>query len=50
VLTSFKEKNMRRILILGLLLALGGTRAVADTTGTCSIRAGRTDDKMSFNW
>src|SRR5207302_6216952 len=50
VLTFSKEKNMRRILALGLLFALGGTTAVADTTGTCSIRAGRTEDKMSFSW
>ena len=41
---------MRRILAFGLLLGLGVTAAVADTTGSCSIRAGRTEDKMSFNW
>jgi hypothetical protein len=41
---------MRRILALSLLLALGMTTAVAETTGTCSIRAGRTENKMSFNW
>ena len=41
---------MRRILAFGVLLSLGVTAAVADTTGSCSIRAGRTEEKMSFNW
>jgi len=41
---------MRRILVLGLMLGLGATAAVADTAGTCSIRAGRSDGKMSFGW
>jgi hypothetical protein len=41
---------MRRILAFGLLVGLGVVTAVADTTGTCSIRAGRTEEKMSFNW
>ena len=41
---------MRRILAFGLLFGLGAGAAVADTTGTCSIRAGRTENKMSFNW
>jgi hypothetical protein len=41
---------MRRILAFGMLLSLGMTAAVADTTGSCSIRAGRTEEKMSFNW
>ncbi len=40
---------MRQILVLGLTLGLGATAAVADTTGTCSIRAGRTGEKMSFS-
>ena len=41
---------MRRMLALGLLFGMGTTAAVADTTGSCSIRAGRTEEKMSFNW
>jgi hypothetical protein len=41
---------MRRILAFGLLFGLGVTAAVADTAGTCSIRAGRTEEKMTFNW
>jgi hypothetical protein len=41
---------MRRILVLGLMLGLGATAAVADTAGSCSIRAGRTEEKMSFSW
>ena len=40
---------MRQILVLGLMLGFGSTAAVADTTGTCSIRAGRTEGKMSFS-
>jgi hypothetical protein len=39
---------MRRIFVLGLMLGLG-TAAVADTAGTCSIRAGRTEEKMTFS-
>jgi hypothetical protein len=41
---------MRRILALSLLVGLGATTAVADTNGSCSIRAGRTEEKMSFDW
>jgi hypothetical protein len=41
---------MRRILVVGLMLGLGVTAAVAETAGNCSIRAGRTDGKMSFSW
>lgn len=40
---------MPRILVLGVMLGLSATVAVADTTGTCSIRAGRTEGKMSFS-
>jgi hypothetical protein len=40
---------MRKILVLALMIGLGATAAVADTAGTCSIRAGRTDGKMSFS-
>jgi hypothetical protein len=40
---------MRKVFVLGLMLGLGVTAAVADTTGTCSIRAGRTEEKMSFS-
>ena len=40
---------MRQSLVLGVMLGLGVTAAVADTTGTCSIRAGRTEAKMSFS-
>src|SRR5580704_2686909 len=40
---------MRRILVLGLMSVLGATAAVADTTGTCSIRAGWSEEKMSFS-
>jgi hypothetical protein len=40
---------MRQILVLGLMLGFCATAAVADTTGTCSIRAGRTEAKMSFS-
>jgi hypothetical protein len=39
---------MRRFFVLGLMLGLG-TAAVADTAGTCSIRAGRTEEKMTFS-
>jgi hypothetical protein len=41
---------MRQILILGVMMGLGATAAVADTAGSCSIRAGRTDERMSFSW
>jgi hypothetical protein len=41
---------MRRILALSLLFGLGVTAGVADTAGSCSIRAGRTEEKMSFDW
>jgi hypothetical protein len=41
---------MRRILALGLLFGLGAAAAVAETAGSCSIRAGRTEEKMSFDW
>ncbi len=40
---------MRKIFVLGFMLGLGATAAVADTSGTCSIRAGRTEEKMSFS-
>jgi hypothetical protein len=39
---------MRKILVLVLTAAFSATAALADTTGTCSIRAGRADGKMSF--
>jgi hypothetical protein len=41
---------MRRILAFGLLLGLSVAAAVAETAGSCSIRAGRTEEKMSFDW
>jgi hypothetical protein len=40
---------MRKILVLALVAAFGATAAVADTASTCSIRAGRTEGKMSFS-
>jgi hypothetical protein len=40
---------MRNILVLGLIAGLAATVSLADTTSTCSIRAGRTDGKMSFS-
>src|SRR5277367_4663948 len=40
---------MRKILV-GLTLALTTTAAIAEAAATCSIRAGRTEDKMSFSW
>ena len=40
---------MRKILVLGLIAALSATVSLAETTSTCSIRAGRTDGKMSFS-
>jgi hypothetical protein len=41
---------MRQIIILGLMLGFGAAAAAADTADGCSIRAGRTDGKMSFSW
>jgi hypothetical protein len=41
---------MRRILVLGVMLGLGAVTALAETSGSCSIRAGRMDGKMSFSW
>ena len=41
---------MRHILVLGLMMGLGATGAVADTAGRCSIRAGHTEERMSFSW
>ena len=40
---------MRWILAVGVMLGLSVAAAVAETTGTCSIRAGRTEGKMSFS-
>jgi hypothetical protein len=40
---------MRKTLILGLIFGLGAVTAIAQTATTCSIRAGRTDEKMSFD-
>ena len=40
---------MRKPLALVLLATFTATIAFADTTGTCSIRAGRTEGKMSFS-
>lgn len=40
---------MRRIFILGLMAGLGAATAIAATPDTCSILAGRSDDKMSFS-
>ena len=41
---------MRKILVIGLMIAgFGAAAAVADTTETCSIRAGRTEGKMAFS-
>jgi hypothetical protein len=39
----------RKTLVLGMMIGLGATAALADATETCSIRAGRTDGKMSFS-
>src|ERR1700730_873861 len=44
-----RRRNMRKILVLALVTAFAATTAVADTTSTCSIRAGRTEGKMSFS-
>ena len=41
---------MRRILVLGLMVGLGTAVTVAETAGNCTIRAGRTEGKMSFGW
>jgi len=42
---------MRKSLALGLALTLATTAALAQSaTDTCSIRAGRTDEKMSISW
>jgi hypothetical protein len=41
---------MRQILVLGLMLGLGATAAVAGASDSCSIRAGRTEEKMTFSW
>lgn len=40
----------RRIFALGLIVGLGTAAAVADTSGSCSIRAGRTNSELSFRW
>lgn len=40
---------MRKTLALCFIAALSTTIALADDTGTCTIRAGRTDGKMSFS-
>ncbi len=41
---------MRKTLILSLIFGLGATAAIAETASTCSIRAGRTEEKMSIDW
>jgi hypothetical protein len=41
---------MSKILSLTLLVVLGATTAIAETQGTCSIRAGRTVEKMTVGW
>jgi hypothetical protein len=41
---------MRKTLIFTLVFGLGATAAIAQTTSTCSIRAGRTEEKMSIDW
>jgi hypothetical protein len=41
---------MSKILTLALLLTLGATTAIAEAEDTCSIRAGRTAEKMSISW
>jgi len=40
---------MRKILVLALIAGFGATVAVAETTGTCSIRPGRYEGKLSFS-
>ena len=41
---------MRKILLLTAIFGLGATAAVAEIANTCSISAGRTDEKMSISW
>jgi hypothetical protein len=41
---------MRKTLILSLVFGLGAAASIAETTNTCSIRAGRTEEKMSIDW
>src|ERR1700722_5909694 len=41
---------MQKILALVLMLSLGTTAAIAEATDSCSIAAGRFDNKMSFSW
>ena len=41
---------MRKTLILSLVFGLASAAAIAETTNTCSIRAGRTEEKMSIDW
>ena len=41
---------MRKTLLLSLVLGLGATASIAQTASTCSIRAGRTEEKMSIDW
>ena len=41
---------MRKTLILSLVFGLGSAAVIAETTNTCSIRAGRTEEKMSIDW
>lgn len=41
---------MRKTLILSLVFGLGSAAAIAQTASTCSIRAGRTEEKMSIDW
>ena len=41
---------MKKELIFALFLAFGSAAAIAETSGTCSITGGRSDNKMSFSW
>ncbi len=41
---------MRKTLLLTAIFALAATAAVAEIADTCSISAGRTDEKMSISW
>jgi len=41
---------MQKTLALVLMLAFGATAAIAEATDSCSIAAGRFDNKMSFSW
>jgi hypothetical protein len=41
---------MKKNLIFVLFLAFGAAAAIAETSGTCSITGGRSDNKMSFSW